>query len=44
MSLRDWLSNGLLVEHKSSSEEVADLLGLAERDSEDCRASGLSSD
>ena len=32
MSLADWLNNGWLLEHKTSSQEIADLFGVADRD------------
>lgn len=44
VSLKSWLENDWLVEHQTSRQEIADLLGLAERDLSDCRASGLSPD
>jgi hypothetical protein len=44
MSLAEWLKNGWLVEHKTSPDEIADLLEVADRDLVDCRAQGLSSD
>ena len=44
MSLRDWLSNGWLSEHVTSPEEIADLLGVCDRDLKDCRVDGLSAD
>lgn len=44
MSLRNWLSNGWLVEHKASAEEIAGLLGVSERDINDCHVAGLSAD
>jgi hypothetical protein len=44
MTLRDWLKNGWLVEHKTSPREIADLLAVANRDLRDCRADGLSPD
>lgn len=44
MSLQNWLNNGWLTEHRTSSQEITALLGLADRDLTDCRASGLSSD
>ncbi len=44
MTLRDWLDNDWLVEHKTSLEEIAGLLALADRDLANCRVSGLSSD
>jgi len=44
MSLKDWLKNGWLVEHKTSRAEIADLLGVIDRDLDDCETSGLSAD
>lgn len=44
MSLQDWLRNGWLVEHRTSRQEIADLLGLADRDLSDCQSTGLSAD
>ncbi len=44
MSLRDWQKNGWLIEHRTSLEEIKDLLGLVERDLADCRTPGLSTD
>ena len=44
MSLQDWARNGWLTEHQSSPQELADLLALADRDLNDCRAKGLSED
>ena len=44
MSLQDWLKNSWLVEHKSSPQEIADLLGVADRDLADCKSEGLSTD
>ena len=44
MSLKDWLKAGWLVEHETSPQEIANLLGLAERDLSDCRTPGLSPD
>jgi hypothetical protein len=44
MTLQDWLNNGWLVAHKTSSQEIAELLGLADRDLSDCQSSGLSAD
>jgi len=44
MSLREWLKNGWLVEHKPSREEIADLRVVADRDLHDCQAAGLSAD
>ena len=44
MSLDDWVKNGWLVAHKTSKREIADLLGVADRDLRDCQAQGLSAD
>ena len=44
MRLQDWLKNSWLVEHKSSPQEIADLLGVADRDLADCKSEGLSTD
>ena len=44
MTLKDWLKNGWLVEHKTSRAEIADLLGVIDRDLDDCETSGLSPD
>ena len=44
MSLQNWLNNGWLTKHRTSSQEITALLGLADRDLLDCRASGLSPD
>ena len=32
MSLVDWLKSGWLVEHRTSRQEIEDLLGVADRD------------
>ena len=44
MSLQNWFNNGWLTEHRTSSQEIADLLAVANRDLSDCRTSGLSPD
>ena len=44
MSLQDWLANAWLVAHKTTRDEIKNLLALADRDLKDCRASGLSAD
>ncbi len=44
MSLKDWLANGWITEHKSSPREISDLFGVADRDIADCQTSGLSPD
>lgn len=44
MSLHDWLKNGWLIEHKTSPQEIADLLSVADRDLDNCQTAGLSPD
>lgn len=44
MSLRDWVRNGWLTEHRSSGAEVRNLLSLADRDLRNCQAQGLDTD
>ena len=44
MSLTDWARNGWLVEHHTSPQEIADLLGAADRDLRDSARPGLSED
>ena len=44
MSLKNWARNGWLTEHKTSSQEISDLLRVADRDLADCQAEGLSPD
>ncbi len=44
MSLADWVRNGWLRPHKSSKEEVTNLLEIVERDLKDASAKGLSDD
>lgn len=44
MSLKGWLANGWLIEHKTSPQEIAGLLEVADRDLKDCQSPGLSSD
>ena len=44
MSLNAWEKNGWLVEHKTSPQEIKDLLGVADRDLHDCSTKGLSDD
>lgn len=44
MSLKNWLANGWLIEHKTSPQEIAGLLEVADRDLKDCQSPGLSSD
>jgi len=44
MSLTNWCNNGWLLEHKTSQQEISDLLNLANRDLADCESPGLSPD
>ena len=44
MSLQNWLNNGWLTEHRTSSQEIVALLAVADRDLSDCRTPGLSPD
>jgi hypothetical protein len=44
MSLKDWANNGWLKSHKTSREEIGNLLEIVERDLKDAQESGLSAD
>jgi hypothetical protein len=44
MSLPDWHKNGWLTEQQTSQREIADLLGVVDRDLADCKTPGLSAD
>jgi len=44
VSLRDWQANRWLVEHRTTPQEIADLLAVADRDLADCKVTGLSAD
>ncbi len=44
MSFADWVKNGWLVAHKSSKQEIANLLGIVARDLKDCEAKDVSDD
>ncbi len=44
MSFQAWLSNGWLVAHRTSPQEIFDLLAVADRDMKDSQTPGLSSD
>ncbi len=44
VSLQDWLKKGWLVEHQTSRKEIADLLGMADRDLVQCQTPHLSAD
>lgn len=44
MSLDDWLQNGWIIEHRSSTEEIRSLLALADRDLRNCQVKELDAD
>jgi hypothetical protein len=44
VSLQDWQKNGWLIEHRTSHKEIADLLGMADRDLAQCQTPHLSPD
>ena len=44
MSLANWRDNGWLVDHKTSPQEISDLLNVVDRDLSDCESPGLSPD
>lgn len=44
MSLASWHRNGWLAPHRSSPQEVGDLLRATDRDLKDCNVTGLSAD
>lgn len=44
MSLDNWHSNGWLLSHQSSRQEIEDLLAIVNRDLKDCQSPGLSTD
>jgi hypothetical protein len=44
VSLQDWLKSRWLIEHQTSRQEIADLLGMADRDLAQCRTPTLSPD
>ena len=44
MSLKNWLQNSWLTQHTSSSQEIANLLALADRDLAACQVKQLPSD
>jgi len=44
VSLKDWLNNNWLEEHQTSSQEITDLLEIADRDLADSQISELSAD
>ena len=44
MTLKNWLDNGWLIKHATNSQEISDLLQVADRDLKDCETRGLSAD
>ena len=44
MSLQDWLKSRWLIEHKTSRQEITDLLNMADRDLAQCQTPHLSPD
>jgi hypothetical protein len=44
VTLRSWLDSGWLIKHETNSQEIADLLQVADRDLKDCETPGLSAD
>jgi hypothetical protein len=44
MSLKDWLRNAWLTKHETSPDEIAELLGVIDRDLHECQTAGLGPD
>lgn len=44
MSLETWLTNGWLVEHKATHDEISNLIAIGNRDLEQCALSDLDPD
>jgi hypothetical protein len=44
VSFADWVNNGWVVTHKSSKQEIANLLGIVARDLKDSQAKDVSDD
>jgi hypothetical protein len=44
MSLKEWLNNGWLAVHKTSSHEITNFFKAVDRDLADAQAAGLSPD
>lgn len=44
MSLKQWAANGWLKPHKTSRQEIENLLGIVRRDLEDASAHAISAD
>jgi hypothetical protein len=44
LSFADWVNNGWLIAHKSSRQEISNLLGIVARDLKDSQAKDVSDD
>jgi hypothetical protein len=44
VSLKNWANNGWLVEHRTSRQEISDMLSVVDRDLRNCAVKGLSED
>jgi hypothetical protein len=44
MSLKSWFENRWVAEHETSAEEIADLIGVVDRDLANARVAGLDAD
>lgn len=44
MTLTNWRNNGWLVEHKTSPQEIFDLVAVTDRDLTECKSPGLNPD
>jgi hypothetical protein len=44
MGLKNWFENGWLTKHETSTQEIHNLLEVADRDLSDCQSPGLSAD
>ena len=44
VDLRDWLKNGWLTEHQTSCQEITNLLGVIDRDANQCQTPSLGPD
>ena len=44
MTLSKWAEYGWLRQHKTTRQEISDLLGIVDRDLRDARAGGISTD
>jgi hypothetical protein len=44
VSLQEWARSGRLIRHKTSPQEISDLLGVADRDIQNSQVAGLSPD